>query len=462
MTAKPFRPTFELIEETCEAAVGPALADTQTHRLLRPDQKTKLPTIPIYQNLNSVKKEKLLKALASPNCFPNLRRDNGPHSRHSLDMLGFLSSRTVVKSTTTAPKYSSTVDQILSEHDRQPQEMPPTAVPKHSAAKQDAATEIDSAICSIDMVETALEELQDSLDLTQEMIYLNQKKQLKDILLQLYESVCSKIKMLNENASVAVQEERLSKERVYDEFMLELQNEHEDHLTARIRNLANQYAAETAAIKKTLHLSKEKLQEAHHEYERFSLKVLKYQSLVQKLKPDEEIFGFEQSLPQLIPTYTSDIEHFTREIDEIKSQLALLAVVDPPPTAAAATAPQQPVSELREHAISHPPSTVAAFTESPQDNYPDDPEIKDTPSLQEQEAAVANPLQFALEQYQLQHNAEINKIRLHREKMCKRWRKKIEIANRQNNVQGLRSSLKLQHRLLSLANHISNMPGTAE
>ncbi|KAJ3342327.1 hypothetical protein HDU91_000557, partial [Kappamyces sp. JEL0680] len=282
MTAKPFRPTFELIEETCEAAVGPALADTQTHRLLRPNQKTKLPTIPIYQSLNSVKKEKLLKALASPNCFPNLRRDNGPNSRHPLDMLGFLSSRTVVKSTTTAPKYSSTVDQILSEHDRQPQEMAPTAVPKHSAAKQDAATEIDSAICSIDMVETALEELQD--------------------ILQLYESVCSKIKMLNENASVAVQEERLSKERVYDEFMLELQNEHEDHLTARIRNLANQYAAETAAIKKTLHLSKEKLQEAHHEYERFSLKVLKYQSLVQKLKPDEEISGFEQSFPQLIPT----------------------------------------------------------------------------------------------------------------------------------------------------------------
>ena len=92
----------------------------------------------------------------------------------------------------------------------------------------DAATEIDESIlCSIADLENVIEEMEDDLELTKEMMLRIQEQHLKATVLECYHRLQNRIKKIELNFGLALAEERVCRKQELDSSLQNLQQQHE-------------------------------------------------------------------------------------------------------------------------------------------------------------------------------------------------------------------------------------------
>ncbi len=249
---------------------------------------------------------------------------------------------------------------------------------------------------------------------------------------------------LGKDSCGALQDLRFNLKRRHAEIMLDLQNEHEDFLTARLAQVQKMLSSKMEDLKEELQSSQNDLRNCFEDFERIESKASKLKLIMQKFNlKDESISSDVDAELNTLLLYSNAIDGRTKEIEELKAQLAFFEELT--------------VAPKIEPKIILEPATLASS------NYNslavENSAVAVRNHVVETETAkyepVVNPFEFATQQYINQHKADLDKIKGLREKMCKRWLKKIAAAKQNATPVGIRHSLVLQHRLLSIAHQIA-------
>jgi hypothetical protein len=312
----------------------------------------------------------------------------------------------------------------------------------------------DSVISSM-ALENCINQLQDDLDLTLEMVYLNQKTVLKQNILEAYARIRSHVTQLQKTFSHTISEERVNRDNHIATILGKLRQDYQKYTEQTMNHLSAKLLGKKMEKLNKLQKGKQLLQQRQEEYERMAFKASKLHLLFLKLKLEDEQMSpdFDPKIGEIRTVYQQNISDTMAVIDDLSTQLSIMKLYD---TALTSRIVPEEVAPKKEDPVRIPtpkeaitPTPVAApasqiTTVIPPETIPDE--------------KPQSPIDDAIRLFKEQHSEDMGKIKEYRERVCRHWyvylncrTRKIAAATKILNPVDVQKPLALQTKLLNMA-----------
>ncbi|KAJ3318354.1 hypothetical protein HDV06_000534 [Boothiomyces sp. JEL0866] len=314
---------------------------------------------------------------------------------------------------------------------------------------RDIGTQVDTSILSMDSISDLYKKLRDDLDITQEMIRMNQRQQLKENVMKSFGNILNTLKSMREEIDASINNERVKCAKEIGEALQDLKEENKIFYKWVMENQIEKNKAEVAKRMEDLKTFKSTLKKRKHELEKIQIKAFKINNAMIKHKINLELEAnlVPEDPQEVIKRYQNELHTKIEEINDLRFKLSEYGYDDKVDDKEYEKDQHEPKTheqskEVHLDTAAAPPTTLnepETITEVP-------PQLTDTANK------VSNPVvdERVLEMEKYYHE-EIRKVKDHRAQLSCKWVEKIQVALKLQSNTGIKQLLRRQTRLLQFA-----------